>query len=133
MNYTNFIIRLRDWYGDQFEVEVVDSPVGRMRFPEVVRFNNDIFPYLELLENPGKQDRLTKEDLIELGEALGDMLFPPGVRRMLRKSLAYIREKDTDNQGLRLLLDVDDPGLNEFIDEIKLRAKGEITKLTRQT
>ena len=112
MNYTNFIVRLRNWNYGQFQVEVINSPVGRMRYPDVVRFNSSILHTLDKLANPGTEDRLTKEDLIDLGEALGDMLFPPTVRRLFQKSLAYLRQKDFDNWGLRLLLEVDDPLLS---------------------
>ncbi len=109
LDYTNFTVRLRDWNYGQFMVEVTHSPVGRMRAPDLARFRSDVLPFLDKLENPGTEDRLTKEDLIEFGEVLGDMLFPPRVRRMLQKSLAYVRQQ---KQGLRLLLVVDDPLLS---------------------
>lgn len=114
LNYSNFVIRLRDWNGNNghFNVEVVNSPVGRMRSPKTSRFDRRILPFLERLEKPGGEDRLTREDVITLGDMLGDMLFPGSVRRMLHKSLSFVREQGARDRGLRILLEVDHPALN---------------------
>lgn len=109
--FSNVSVRLRDWYEGSFLVEVVDSPVGRMRFPDEVEFDYRILPYLEKLDNPEK-GQLDVSELIEFGAMLGDMLFPPNVRRIFHKSLAFIRDQnDVHCAGLRLVLEIDDPRL----------------------
>ena len=94
LNFTNFTIRLRDWYDGEFIVEVVTSPVGRMSTPDVVYFNSDILPYVEMLANPKEEEEIGTDELIEMGEMLAEMLFPPTVRRMLQKSLEHILRTD---------------------------------------
>ncbi len=138
MRYTNFTVRLRDRRGSRFCVEVVDSPVGRMRSPDIAELNPETLDYLDRMEHPrGTADNpdelgtrlMDTDELTEFGEMLGDMLFPPRVRRMLQKSLvetlhpgpARPPKPSTKNGdasgteeevGLRIVLAIDDPFLS---------------------
>jgi hypothetical protein len=102
MNYIDFTIRARDWQDRQFKVEVISSPVDRMREPAVSTY--DEAALARPLHNLERK-RIHLEDLIALGEALADMLLPPAVREMLLRSLSAIGPE----QGLRLRLVLDDP------------------------
>ena len=67
MHYTNFTIRMFDFNGEEFQVEVVNSPVGRMRIAEVVPFRFEIDPLLEKLEDPRTFGPLNPRELDKLG------------------------------------------------------------------
>lgn len=104
MHYSDFRVRLRDWDGEQFNAEVLESPVGEMQSPETVSFDVDALAHaLRRLE----RKRIAPDELIELGEVLADALLPAQVREMLVRSL----ERVGDDAGVRLRLIVSDPEL----------------------
>ena len=106
MEYTNFTIRARDWDDGRFKVEVTNSPAGRMRQPVAVTYDEArMQPFLDTLLKTSARARMDQQELVRLGKALGAMLLPPEVKEMLMMSLAHIPE----DQGLRLLLVLDDP------------------------
>jgi len=117
--YTNLSIRLRDFDGQRFAVEVTDSPVGRMRDPDYVMFDWGVLPLLQKHDelNDEKQEDLSLRDLRELGEMLGGMLFPPTVREAFRKSMVWVIRKKKlysppeEEPSLRIILDIDDTRL----------------------
>ena len=105
-----FTIRIRDFVQGRMMVEVVSSPVGRMRRPEPVVFNKLVIPYVKKLANPTLEGEMSQEELIEMGQMLGDMLLPMQVRRMFMKS--WEDEYDpTNKQGIRIMLELDDDKL----------------------
>ncbi len=115
MSFANFAIRLRDLNRGYFKVEVVHSPAGRMRTPDLVRFDREIIPYLKKRESPYVEgemidEEMIDEEMIEMGEMLGDMLLPATVRRMFVKSWKTVHSRKK-RRGLRLLLEVDDARL----------------------
>ena len=105
----NFAIRVRDFNMGTFKVEVTNSPLGRMRSPEIVHFCTDVIPYIKKLANADKEGEMSLGELIEMGKMLGDMLFPIQVRRMFLQSweVAY----HPPLQGMRILLELDDDAL----------------------
>ena len=135
---TQFTIRIRDFNNGRMFVEVINSPEGRMRRPEPVVFNWHVLPYIKKLSNPLKEGEMTQSELIEMGQMLGDMLFPTQVRRMFMKSWEKVynpippaaknedasEEKkgtehdDTDEdqqkemRGMRIILELDDEKLS---------------------
>src|SRR6516225_8486084 len=116
--YTNLSIRMRDFDGQRFAVEVTHSPVGRMREPDYATFDWDILPLLQKHDelNDEKGEDLSLSDLRELGERLGGMLFPPTVREAFRKTMVWLRRRKrlsgrTEDPSLRIVLDIDDTRL----------------------
>lgn len=102
MNYTDFVIRARDWQDGQFKVEVTSSPLDRMRAPEGVTYDQTALARpLRNLE----RKRIRLKDLIGLGKALADMLLPSTVQDMFLRSLEGVGPEG----GLRLRLVLDDP------------------------
>src|SRR5215475_6960939 len=116
--YTNLSIRMRDFDGQRFAVEVLESPVGAMRHPDYATFDWGVLPLLQKHDalNDEKGEDLSLRDLRELGEMLGGMLFPPTVRETFRKSMVWLRrQKELSNPmkepSLRIVLDIDDTRL----------------------
>lgn len=117
--YTNLSIRMRDFDGQRFAVEVTDSPVGRMREPDYVMFDWGVLPLLQKHDelNDEKQEDLSLRDLRELGEMLGGMLLPPTVREAFRKSMVWLGRMEklaSPSEGepsLRIILNIDDTRL----------------------
>lgn len=104
MNYSDLRLRLRDWNGEQFKAEVLESPVGEMRSPETVSLDVTALAHsLRRLE----RKRIDPDELIDLGEALADALLPAQVREILVRSL----ERAGEDAGIRLRLGIDDPEL----------------------
>lgn len=101
MKYLDFNLRARDWADRQFR-EVTDSPVDRMREPEVVRL--DPAAFAGTLRNV-ERGRIRRGDLIEFGEQLAGLLSPGMVREMFVASLERIGAE----QRLRVRLILDDP------------------------
>lgn len=98
--YKNLDIELLDYRrgdaGESMRARVVASPAGEQR-------DSDASPVLfpgRLRERLGKleQRALGFEELIELGEALADLLLPQPVRKIYRDCLAKLRE----DEGLRI-------------------------------
>ena len=106
-----FTIRIRDLEQDRMFVEVINSPFGRMRRPEPVVFNRQVIPFIKKLANPLKEGEMTQEELIEMGQMLGDMLFPMQVRRMFMKSWEAVY-KPEEKKGMRIILELDDDKLS---------------------
>jgi hypothetical protein len=104
VHYADFVICARDWRNGEFQVEVIGSPVDRMRLPEHVCYDEAVLT--QLLHNL-EEKRICGEDLFGLGEALADLLLPPRVREMLTRSL----ESVGPDHGLRMRLVLDDPPL----------------------
>ncbi len=100
MDYTDFVIRARDWQDGQFKVEVTDSPADRTRQPEEVVYAPQLPAWLRRLERKS----LPLPELVALGRALAGMLLPPTVRQMLLTSLEMAGQEG----GLRLRLVLDD-------------------------
>ena len=124
LNFVNFTIRIRDYHEGTFMVEVVNSPVGRMRTPDVIEFNRDVVPYIKKLANPHVHGEMKDAELIEMGQMLGDMLFPITVRRMFFQSWSKYYSghptsagmpenngRDPSRTGIRILLELDDDNL----------------------
>ena len=99
MNYTNFTIRLFDWNYGVFKAEVVNSPVGRMRTPDIVQYRAQIDPLLRKLEDPREYGALKDTEMHDLGNMLGEMLLPLTVRGMLQKSMAEIWSNETSQNS----------------------------------
>ena len=105
-----FTLRVRDFNGYTMYVEVVDSPYGRMRQPEVVYFSPELLLYLSKLGNPNLNGKLENEELMAMGQMIGDMLFPTQARRLFLQTMKqayYPRE----GRGIRVLLELDDEQL----------------------
>ncbi len=100
MQYVDFTIRARDWQDGRFKVEVTQSPLDRMREPELVSQPPALARHLRNLERKG----IAAADLRLLGRQLADMLLPPTVREMFFASVAALDQ----NSGLRLRLVLDD-------------------------
>ncbi|MBX2820010.1 MAG: CHAT domain-containing protein [Rhodothermaceae bacterium] len=105
-----FGIRLYRFTGVDMLVEVVDSPFGRMRRPEVVRFNPELVFYLNKLGNPTSSGAMSEDEMITMGQMIGDMLFPTKVRRLFFQTLDLVYKPELD-QGIRILLELDDEQL----------------------
>lgn len=107
-----FSIRLRNFSPDagNFQLEVLDSPYGRMRNPETVPFNTELPPYLQKLANFGGDEGITPDQLITMGQMLGDMLFPTDTRRLFFNMWTEHYDP-TNNQGIRILIEADDEEL----------------------
>ena len=83
--YTNLSIRMRDFDGQRFAVEVLESPVGAMQQPDYATFDWGVLPLLHKLDELNdEQEDIAQRDLRELGEMLGYMLFTPAVREVFR-------------------------------------------------
>ena len=117
MNYTDFVLRARDWDQGRFQVEVTASPVDRTSTPEQVSW--DQTRQARRLRNLARK-RIRLPELIELGRALASALLPPGVRSMLLRSLAAVGP----DEGLRLRLVLDDPPLADLPWEYLYLARG---------
>ena len=103
MEFTDFVLRARDWVDGRFLVEVTASPVDRTRQPVSVTYAADLPVLLRQLERKS----IKPENLVQLGKSLAGMLLPVGVREMLWASLEHIGPQ----QGLRLRLILDDSRL----------------------
>ena len=115
MEYADFTIRLSGSDGERFAARVVDSPAGGMAEPEMVLYRAAVEPLLERLEAPGSHGHLTDRELVEMGELLGEMLLPPRVRELLRRSLVGLWSlAPAERRGLRLLLKLEDPWLESL-------------------
>ena len=119
LELTNFAVRLRDFNRGTIRVEVVDSPVGRMRTPVPVRFNPDVIRYVKKLANAHIEGEMRPEELIEMGQILGDMAMPLEVRRMFIQTWSILqaeKKKQANNKrlGIRLLLELDDDFLSSL-------------------
>src|SRR5512138_2443678 len=100
--YSNLSIRMRDFDGQRFAVEVLERPVGTMRQPDYATFDWGVLPLLEKLDElRGNQEDLTPRDLRELGEMLGGMLFTPTVREVFRKSVVSVMRQQRESRGAR--------------------------------
>ena len=123
-----FGIRLYRFTGVDMLVEVVDSPFGRMRRPEVVRFNPELIFYLNKLGNPAISGAMSEDEMITMGQMIGDMLFPTKVRRLFFQTLDLVYKPELD-QGIRILLELDDeqlaviPWEYAYLREFKLKGK----------
>jgi|GEM_PF-6378730 len=106
-----FGIRLYRFTGVDMLVEVVDSPFGRMRRPELVRFNPELLLYLSKLGNPALSGAMSSDEMITMGQMIGDMLFPTKVRRLFFQTLDLVYDPMND-QGIRILLELDDEQLS---------------------
>jgi hypothetical protein len=110
MKYLNFDLEAFDHRqsaaADQFNVRVAASPVGEQRHGEAEKVQ---LP-LKVRQSIGALQRrsLTLEEIITLGEKLGEALFPPTVRSFVSASLSRLRE---DEEGLRIRLKLDTYGL----------------------
>ena len=105
-----FGIRLYRFTGVDLLVEVVDSPFGRMRRPEVVRFNPELILYLNKLGNPTSSGAMSEDEMVTMGQMIGDMLFPTKVRRLFLQTLDRVYDPGKDC-GIRILLELDDEQL----------------------
>ena len=105
-----FTLRIRDFDGYAMRVEVVDSPYGRMRQPEIVPFAPELVLYLSKLGNPNLSGKLDDEELLAMGQMIGDMLFPTQVRRLFLQTMKQ-RYHPREGKGIRVLLELDDEQL----------------------
>lgn len=104
MNYQDFTIRMRDLVEQRVQVEVLQSPVDQMREAVAVSFvEGDLVQPLRRLE----RKRISRPELIALGERLAALLLPGTVRAMLVRSLDALREEE----GLRVRLVINEPAL----------------------
>lgn len=104
MKYQDFTIRMRDLAAGRVQVEVVQSPVDQMREAETVVFaEGELAPALRRLE----RKRMSRPELIELGERLAALLLPGTVRAMLVRSLDMLGA----DEGLRVRLVINEPAL----------------------
>ncbi len=104
MDYTDFVIRARDWQDGQFKVEVTSSPIDRMRETKEVTYDETALARpLRNLE----RKRIRLRDLIALGETFAGVLLPPTVCSMFLRSLEAVGP----DEGLRLRLVLDNPQL----------------------
>ena len=111
---TPFHIRLREFDGSSMYVEVTDSPYGRMRNPEIAHFNPELLPYLSKLGTPSHSGRMSREEMVVMGQIIGDMLFPTRVRRLFFRTIEEYydpvsrTQSDQAGEGIRILLEIDD-------------------------
>ena len=117
---TPFHIRLREFNGNTMMVEVTDSPYGRMRDPEITYFNPELLPYLSKLGTPSHSGRMTREEMVVMGQIIGDMLFPTRVRRLFFRTIEQYYAppaltpqslRTGEGKGIRVLLEIDDSQL----------------------
>ncbi len=105
MDYRNFDLEAFDYRsseaGEQYNVRVAGSPAGEQKLQdaEQVTIPGGLRRQLRRLDR--RQLELT--GLVELGELLAGMLFPPRARAFLTRS----RERLDDGQGLRVRLKLD--------------------------
>lgn len=112
MEFTNFTLRL---FGSddrqaphRFAVEATRGGDERKHGPVPVRYHpREIQPLLRKLEKPHAHGALKNRELIELGERLGRMLLPSGVRETLLESMA-------EGVALRVSLKIDDHRLTSL-------------------
>lgn len=95
MKYQDFTLCLRDSAAGQLGVQVTASPVGRMRAPEIVRFEPAALAGWS--EKP-ERGCISSADLYALGECLAELLLPNEAREMFMTSL----ERVGSEQGLRV-------------------------------
>ena len=102
MNYRNFDLETfaykKNDDGEGFQVRVVDSPAGQQRTDnaEEVTIPSDLRRRARLLA----RRRLDFREMIALGQALADCLFPTRARRLLTLSQAEL----DNGEGLRIRL-----------------------------
>lgn len=86
---------------ERFRVRVSTSPVGEQRQGDA----EEVTLAVDLRQRTRRLDKrsLNVEQIIALGEDLGQALFPPRVRKFYDRSLASLEE----GQGLRLQLELD--------------------------
>jgi len=112
MNYLNFDLEAFDHKqtdaADRFSVRVADSPAGQQRIAEAekVRLPLSVRQGIGAL----RRRQLSLAEIIDLGEKLGEALFPPRVRSFLTTSLNRLG----DQVGLRIRLRPDTYGLAEL-------------------
>ena len=135
-----FTLRIRDFNGYSMHVEVVDSPFGRMRQPEIVPFNPELILYLSKLGSPSLAGKLDDEELIIMGQIIGDMLFPTQVRRLFLQTIKH-KYHPNNGEGIRVLLEIDDEQLTvipweycylqefKFLREREMMESGVIEKI----
>jgi hypothetical protein len=87
-----------DGRAESFTVSVFDSPVGQTRGKERVWVPSGLHEQAEALGNQLLDFDVPRQ--VRLRRVLGDLLLPPGARRLYELSLARLRE----GQGLRLRL-----------------------------
>ena len=115
MEYAELVLHLSGREGERFEAAVIDSPVGVQAEPDKVLYRPEVEPLLQRLEAPGSYGHLTDRELVEMGELLGEMLLPPGVRELLRLTLVRLWSAGSaDRPGLRLVLRVEDRWLESL-------------------
>ena len=76
MTFTDFTIRARDVKKNAFLVEVLTSPVGRMRTPEKVTFTSDALKQIDELRMTKKRWLMSQTHLMDLGGKLAEWLLP---------------------------------------------------------
>jgi hypothetical protein len=102
MEYRNLDLELFDYRADdgaeRYRVRVADSPAGQQRYADAaeVKVPTDLRRRVRQLERRALEAR----EMVDLGCALADLLFPPRVRRLLLESRAGLG----DGQGLRIRL-----------------------------
>jgi len=112
MRYLNFDLEAfqpkQTEAADHFSVRVASSPVGEQRIAEAEKVR---LP-LSVRQGIGALQRrqLSLAEMIDLGEKLGEALFPPRVRSFLTTSLNLLG----DDEGLRIRLRPDTYGLAEL-------------------
>lgn len=115
MDFLDF--QLRAWQSDQKHVQVIvhSSPVGAMRQPVKVPFTvTRLNAIREMVRDQWMGQPGTRQQVIEAGRELSEILLPPEVYGFLLRS----RERVGDD-GLRLRLCLDDvliDGPWEFLD-----------------
>ena len=102
-----------------------------MRRPEVVRFNPELILYLNKLANPSLSGVMSEDEMITMGQMIGDMLFPTKVRRLFLQTLDLVYNPELDH-GIRILLELDDEQLAvipwEYVYLREFKHKGIILK-----
>jgi CHAT domain len=108
LRYRDLTVEMTDLREDTFSVRVIgETPDGReMRADEVERprFESDLNQLIGKLA----RRRTTQQELILLGQKLGELLLPGKVRELYLSSLAEIRR---NREGLRLRLRIEPPQL----------------------
>jgi hypothetical protein len=112
MKYLNLNLEAFDYRKENdhesFRVRVTNSPAGEQRASdaETVSLKDDLRSRLRRLEKRS----LSLQEMIDLGEDLGDALFPPRVRQLYIRSLASLEE----TEGLRIRLMIDSYALSDI-------------------
>jgi hypothetical protein len=88
---------------ERMSVRVARSPAGEQRAGESVALSPDVRDRLQALE----AGDLRLQELIDLGETLGGLLFPPAARALLERSLSRLADEDV--LRIRLMLRDDAP------------------------